>query len=254
MAEALLTALSKIGTVLGDEVIKFVIAEASKKATNLRELPENIRHIERELNMMRNVIQDLDTTNLSINVVKGWIGELRKVAFHVEDVMDKYSYHAFKLQEEGSLMWFIKGAQNAKIFSDIADEVVRIKGEIEQVKQLQKDYFPALQVPASPVIVRHGSQTFLPELIQDEDLVGIALNQAKLIGWLHSNEPNNKVITVSGMGGLGKTTLVMNVYERMKSEFPVNARITVSQTYTIVGLQRELLREIGNDTYKPSDC
>ena len=253
MAEALLTALSKIGTVLGDEVIKFVIAEASKKATNLRELPENIRHIERELNMMRNVIQDLDTTNLSINVVKGWIGELRKVAFHVEDVMDKYSYHAFKLQEEGSLMWFIKGAQNAKFFSDIADEVVRIKGEIEQVKQLQKDYFPALQVPASPVIVRHGSQTFLPELIQDEDLVGIALNQAKLIGWLHSNEPNNKVITVSGMGGLGKTTLVMNVYERMKSEFPVNARITVSQTYTIVGLLRELLREIGKDTYKPSD-
>ncbi|CAN6371454.1 unnamed protein product [Urochloa humidicola] len=246
MAEALLTALSKIGKVLGDEVIKIIISEASKKVTNLKKLPENIRQIGRELNMMNNVMQDLDTANLNINVVNGWIAELRKLAFHVEDVMDKYSYHAFKLQEEGSLMWFLKGAHNAKVFSDIAEEVVQIMGEIEQVKKLQKDYFPAVQVvPSTSVIVRRGSHVCLPELIQDEDLVGISLNQTKLIGWLHCNEPNSIVITVSGMGGLGKTTLVMNVYEREKTKFPVYAWITVSQTYTIEGLLRELLRKIG---------
>lgn len=46
MAEAVLNAISKIGTVLGDEVINFVIAEVSKKVTNLRELPNNIKHTE----------------------------------------------------------------------------------------------------------------------------------------------------------------------------------------------------------------
>ncbi|CAN6381035.1 unnamed protein product [Urochloa humidicola] len=246
MAEAVLTALSKIGKVLGDEVIKIVIAEASKKVTDLRKLPENIRKIGRELNMMNNVIQDLDTANLSINVVNGWIAELRNLAFHVEDVMDKYSYHAFKLQEEGSIMWFVKGAHNAKVFSDIAGQVVQIMDEIDHVKKLQKDYFPAVQVaPSTAVIVRRGSQVCLPELIQDEDLVGISLNQAKLIGWLRCNDPNSIVITVSGMGGLGKTTLVMNVYEREKTKFPVHAWITVSQNYTLEGLLRELLRKIG---------
>ncbi|WVZ53187.1 hypothetical protein U9M48_004162 [Paspalum notatum var. saurae] len=248
MAETVLIALSKIGAILGDEVIKFVIDEASKKVTNLRELPENIKHIERELNMMNNVMQDLDTTNLSINVVKAWTAELRKLGFHIEDVMDKYSYHAFKLHGEGSLMRFFRGAHNAKVFSDIADEVVRIKGEIEQVKKLQKDYFPAVRVvPASPIIVRGGSQSCLPDLIQDEHLIGIASNQAKLTRWLHCNESNSTLITVSGMGGLGKTTLVMNVFEHEKTKFPLHACITVSQTYTIDGLLRELLRKIGND-------
>ncbi|XP_062197229.1 disease resistance protein RPM1-like [Phragmites australis] len=252
MAEAVLLAISKIGMVLSDEVINFVIDSLSQKITNLRELPENVKHIGTELSMMNNVIQDLDTKNLSINVVKGWIAELRKLAFHVEDVMDKYSYHAFQLQEEGSLKRFFKGAHNAKIFSDIAEEVVLIKGEIEQLKKLQKDYFPAVQlVPSPDVIERRGSQGCLPELVQDEDLVGIMVNRTKLIGWLDSNEPNSTVITVSGMGGLGKTTLVLNVYEYEKIKFPINAWITVSQTYTIDGLLRELLRKIGC-TEKPS--
>ncbi|CAL4988702.1 unnamed protein product [Urochloa decumbens] len=227
MAEAVLNAISKIGTVLGDEIINFIVDEVSKKLSNLRELPKNIKHIERELSMMNNVIQDLDTTNLSSNVVKGWTAELRKLAFHVEDVMDKYSYQAFQLQEEGSLKRFFRGAHIAKVFSEIAEEVVHIKGEIEQVKKLQ-DYFPAVQ------------------LIQDDDLVGITFNQEKLIGWLHCDDPNCRVITVSGMGGLGKTTLVMNVFERENTKFPTNAWITVSQTYTIDNLLRDLLRKIGN--------
>ncbi|RLM69838.1 disease resistance protein RPM1-like [Panicum miliaceum] len=251
MAEAVLNAISKIGTVVGDEVINFIVDEVSKKLSNLRELPRNIKHIERELSMMNNVIQDLDTTNLSSNVVKGWTAELRRLAFHVEDVMDKYSYHAFQLQEEGSLKRFFKGTHNAKIFSGIADEVVHIKGEIEQVKKLQKDYFPAVQAaPAGPgVIVRRGSQGGLPELIQDDDLVGITFNREKLIRWLQCDDPNRRVITVSGMGGLGKTTLVMNVFEREKTKFAVHALITVSQTFTIDGLLRDLLRKIG---YKDS--
>ncbi|KAK8461994.1 hypothetical protein SEVIR_1G125600v4 [Setaria viridis] len=249
MAEALLLAISKIGTVLGDEIIDAVIAELSAKVTKLRDLPENIKYIGRELRMMNSVIEGFDTTNLGINVVHQWIAELCNLSFHVEDVMDKYSYHAFHLREEKSFHKVYRGAHYATVFSELADEVVKIKCEIEQVKKLLKDYFhDNLLLPRSRIATdQRVSQGCLPELVQDDDLVGIKVNQSNMIGWLNSNAPDSSVITVSGMGGLGKTTLVLNVYDREMTNFPVHAWITVSKSYTIDALLRKLLKEIDKE-------
>ncbi|KAL5204935.1 hypothetical protein ABZP36_009806 [Zizania latifolia] len=54
------------------------------------------------------------------------------------------------------------------------------------------------------------------------------------------------------MGGLGKTTLVRNVYEREKGNFPANAWIVVSQTYDVQDLLRILLRKIANREQPPA--
>lgn len=123
MAEAVILAISKIGTTLGEEATKAVLAKLSEKVTNLKNLPRNVTRIEKELKMMNNVIQDLGTADIRKNTVKGWIAEVRKLAYHVEDVMDKYLYHAHQMQEDGKMKKFVKGAQYIKIFDEIADEI-----------------------------------------------------------------------------------------------------------------------------------
>uniref|UniRef100_A0A0D9XQH6 Uncharacterized protein n=1 Tax=Leersia perrieri TaxID=77586 RepID=A0A0D9XQH6_9ORYZ len=149
--------------------------------------------------------------------------------------------------EEGSLTRFFRGGHHVKVFSEIAGEITKIKGEIEHVKKLQHSWFPSVQIVQgnSAAIERQGSQSCLPDLVQDDDLVGIKESRGKLIEWLDCNKPGSTVITVSGMGGLGKSSLVANVYRRMKESFEVTAWIVVSQTYTIDALLRELLRKIG---------
>lgn len=66
-----------------------------------------------------------------------------------------------------------------------------------------------------------------------------------LTEWLYSDELGSTVITVSGMGGLGKTVLVADVYKHEMIKFPSHAWITVSQTYNVDALLRKLLREVG---------
>jgi disease resistance protein RPM1 len=247
MAEAILIAVTKIGSILRDEAIKAIIAKLSEKVTNLKELPVKVEQIRKHLIMMSNVIRQIGTVYLTDELVKSWIGEVRNVAYHVEDVMDKYSYHVLQLKEEGFLKkFFIKGTHYVKVFSEIADDVVDVEKEILLVIQLKDQWLQPSQLVANPLteMERQQSQDSFPEFVKDDDLVGIEYNRILLTGWLYAEESESTVITVSGMGGLGKSTLVSNVYEREKINFPAHAWIVVSQIYTVDALLRKLLWKI----------
>ncbi|BAT13307.1 disease resistance protein RPM1-like [Oryza sativa Japonica Group] len=163
MAEAVILAISKIGTTLGEEATKAVLAKLSEKVTNLKNLPRNVK--------------DLMKWSLSAELM------------------------------------------SPKTPSDIERQI---------------------------------SGGCLPEFIKDEDLVGVEENRRKLTGWLYSNEPHGTVITVSGMGGLGKTTLVKNVYDREKGNFPAHAWIVVSKTYDVEELLCTLLMKVAYREQSPA--
>ena len=80
MAEAVLLAVTKIGCILGDEVIKAIISELSVKVTNLKELPVKVEQIRKQLTMMSNVIMQIDTVYLIDKGVKNWIGEIGRAS------------------------------------------------------------------------------------------------------------------------------------------------------------------------------
>ncbi|KAM3399488.1 hypothetical protein ACQJBY_004720 [Aegilops geniculata] len=248
MAEAVLIAVSKIGTVVLDEAITAVVQKLSRKVDALKELPAKVKIIDIELTTMKDIIQDFGTTQLSNNVIKGWIGHVRKLAYRVEDVIDKYSYEALKLKDEGFLHRYIfRGSRHIKVFSKIADEVEEIEKEMLRIKGLSKLWRDTVQ----PIKTDHAkidkqrSGSCFPQRFSDEDLVGIEENRSKLTEWLTSDDKESTVITISGMGGLGKTTLVKNVFDREKTNFPdAHAWIVVSQAYDVVDLLGALFTKI----------
>ena len=78
--------------------------------------------------------------------------------------------------------------------------------------------------------------------------MGFESPRDKLIEWLVEGPSNRMVISVVGIGGLGKTTLVKKVYDNeiVVTHFDCRAWITVSQSYKM----EELLREIIKQVYK----
>ena len=58
-------------------------------------------------------------------------------------------------------------------------------------------------------------------------------------------KPERTVISVVGMGGSGKTTLVANIYNNgdVRRHFDCYAWITVSQVYDIEDLLRSMIKE-----------
>ncbi|KAL6658127.1 hypothetical protein ACP70R_003713 [Stipagrostis hirtigluma subsp. patula] len=253
MAEAVLHAVAKIGSTLAEESSKAVINKLSEKVKNLKELPARAEEIGKELKMMNIVIKQISTPNLTNELVKGWIAEVREVAHCVEDIMDKYSYYALQLEEENIVKKFFSKAYYITIFSKIADEIIQTEKKIENIVKRRKRWLQQLPqfIPNRLAdIERRRPQDCILEFGQD-DLVGIEENRRQLTEWLYSDEQGSTVITVSGMGGLGKTTLVGNVYEREKINFTTHAWIVVSQTYDVVELLRKIVRKIGQIVEKP---
>ena len=83
--------------------------------------------------------------------------------------------------------------------------------------------------------------------IEEAEVVGIGSHRDKLINWLIEGPSNHtEVFSIIGIGGLGKTTLVKKVYdnEKVVAHFDCRAWITVSHTYKMEELLRDVIKQL----------
>ncbi|KAL8056618.1 hypothetical protein ABFX02_04G130500 [Erythranthe guttata] len=81
------------------------------------------------------------------------------------------------------------------------------------------------------------------------NMVGFNNHMDEIMGALSTNESNLRIISIVGMGGIGKTTLASNVFNNPFVEhFQLRAWFTVSQEYTDKKILLGLLHQI-NNTY-----
>jgi disease resistance protein RPM1 len=254
MAEVLVLVLSKIGSPLAEKAVSELWGEISK----VKVLPRNVAEIRRELRVMKDVILKKGTTYLYDEEHKewrGWIAEVRTLAYRVEDVMDKYLYYALKLGEEGYVKRNVfKAARYTKAFRGIAQDMADIDRDIKSIaglldRWLRPDHFPR---PPQHVNASQRPRLF-PHLVADEELVGMDAAKKSLEELLYSAENTYVVITVSGMGGLGKTNLVWNMYEREMSKFQEHAWVDAWQNPGSEALLKELVKGIRNQSQPDPD-
>lgn len=89
--------------------------------------------------------------------------------------------------------------------------------------------------------------------VDEADLVEFENPKRILTAWLIEKEDNLTTISVVGMGGVGKTTLVKKAYDSqaVKRNFHCQAWVTVSKTYTTVELLRAALKGFLEATKEP---
>jgi disease resistance protein RPM1 len=246
-------------------VLKQVYQLLKEEAKLLKHVRKDFEDIKNELEFIRAFLKDADKRATTEELgIKLWVKQLRELSFHIEDVIDAYimdvnaTYH----HDHGYIGKFqsVIGLMKLKTLTlkprhRIASEIQEIKLRIYGIKERIERYNFQFSEQQQGLSIKYPDR--LGSLFVDEgEIVGFEKPRDEIVGWLvglDGEERSRSVISVVGMGGLGKTTLAKNVFDdqQVKGYFDCRAFLVVSQSYSVEALVRNMMMQISEETKEP---
>lgn len=190
--------------------------------------------------------------------VREWMKQLRELAYDAEDSVSLYKLRV--KCRHGDNMWFklmhlvrtlIQRRRLAGEISAIRTRAITISerharfGVNRDALRRSASFAPAVGVRTTPALPASNGQD------HSRQFVDIGDQARTLAERLKEDEDSFKVFSVVGFGGVGKTTLTVEVCRQLQAEFPYQAMVPVSQAFEATRDLEKLLNSILQQVVKP---
>jgi disease resistance protein RPM1 len=256
MAVLMMGAMSSIIPKLGE-----LLKEEYNLQTNVKDrisyLTRELEHAQATLYKVAEVPWDQLDKQVQI-----WARKLREASYDMEDVLDTFLVRVKEpesTEEKKSLRehlkkmtnFFKKSKARRKISGDVKNIMTHLNEMTEQCRRYKVEAIGARTAMTSTVDPRlHAMYT------QVNMLVGMDKSSGELMPMLQTNTQQGdessekmKIVSIVGVGGLGKTTLAKVVYEKMKGDFDCTAFVPVGRNPDLKKILKDILMDLDKQRY-----
>ncbi|KAK1615069.1 hypothetical protein QYE76_020586 [Lolium multiflorum] len=225
--------LGKLAALLGDEYKK------------LKGVRKQASFLMRELSSMKAALEKLELMDELDPLAKNWRDHVREMSYDMENCIDDFMSQFGGADANAGLVK--KTAQRLKTLRErhrIGHRMEELKVLALEANERRMRYKIDDCADSSPRVVPVDPR--ISAIYKDAaGLVGMDGPTEELVSRLVDIEKKIKVISIVGFGGLGKTTLAKQVYNKIGGQFDRKAFVSVSQKPEITSFLRGLQLKLG---------
>ncbi|XP_071717765.1 putative disease resistance RPP13-like protein 1 isoform X2 [Rutidosis leptorrhynchoides] len=236
-------------------LIEKLLSVDLKKLTRSEGIEFQLQNLKTNWDLIEAVLADANEKHITQEAVKKWLEELRHLAYDIEDVLDDMATETIrrKLKDESrgstSTGKVLKKMTNITPRRLIYGHKMRSKLDKINVKLdniVKKKNFLGLDMN---VKVQTRSSNTTTSLVNVSKVLGREEDKKALLEKLLGDESRNQdlsVVSIVGMGGMGKTTLAQVLYnnETVKDHFESRAWVYVSDDFDVLAISKEIYHSV----------
>jgi Leucine-rich repeat (LRR) protein len=212
----------------------------------------DLKRLELTMSMIREVLLDAEKKQASDERLRIWLGQLNDVLHDAEDVLDEIEYQALRKQVVASygststkVCHFFSSSMTLAFPFKLAHKIKRIRERLNAIAA-ENDQFNLTKIREDAHIMHRSREIDLISFVHPSTVIGRDKDKENIINLLMhlDGSKNVNVISIVGLGGLGKTTLAKWVYndERVVQTFQLRMWVCVSEDFSVTRLIKEILK------------